>query len=303
MTETAKATLHERDILTNEFPFRLIVNENKRFIWPMHWHNASELLYVKKDNFPITVNNKEHLLQERDIVLIPGGRLHGFNSTSTTGIRIFINFDLSMLDSVVGINRMSSVFQDTLFIRAKEDPQFHRIAEREILRICEDNQKQGATRQLAILARLLDFLSVLYRGFSDKMIQAAEQSENSIKGFEVITEAFSFIEQNYMEEIQLEDIARAVGFSECYFSRIFKKITGKNFRQYLTEVRLNKAEGLLMDPNITVASVAYAAGFNSLATFERVFRQSNGCTPTEYRRLNSQLNDSAHIRIHMHTPR
>lgn len=296
MTENAKGILHERDILNNEFPFRLIVNENKRFIWPMHWHNASEILYVKKDGFVITVNNREHELNERDIVLIPGGRLHAFNSTSTTGTRIFINFDLSMLDSLVGINCMSNVFQETLFISMKDDPQFHRIAEKEILRICEDNQKQGATRQLALLARLLDFLALLYRGFSDRMIQAAEASENSIKGLEVINQAFSYIEQNYVEEIQLEDIAKAVGFSDCYFSRIFKKITGKNFRQYLTEFRLKKAEALLTDPNTTVACVAYAAGFNSLATFERVFRQNNGCTPTEYRRLNTNLTEINYTR-------
>ena len=290
MIEHAKAILHESDILNNAFPFRLIVNENKKFVWPLHWHNAMEIIYVKKDSFQVTVNNMEFLLQERDIFCIPGGRLHEFNSTSTTGTRIIINFDLSALNSYVGINRITSVIQDPLFIRIQDDPQFHRIVEREILRICEDNQKQGATRQLALMARVLDLLSVLYRGFTDKMIRATEHSENSIKGLETITEAFSYIEKNYMEEILLEDIARAVGFSECYFSRIFKKATGKNFRQYLTEVRLKKAESLLMDQNTTVAFVAYGAGFNSLATFERIFKQANGCTPTEYRRLNINLN-------------
>lgn len=291
MVEYAKAILHESDILTNEFPFRMIVNENKRFVWPLHWHNAVEIIYIKKDNFEVTVNNREYRLNERDIVCIPSGRLHGFNSDSITGARVFVNFDLSALNAYVGINRITSVLRDTLFIRAQEDPQFHRAVERKFLRMCEDNEKQGATRQLALLARVLDFLSVLYRGFSDRMIQAAEENENSIKGLELINRAFSYIEENYMEEIPLEDIARAVGFSECYFSRIFKKITGKNFRQYLTEVRLKKAESLLMDRNVTVACVAYAAGFNSLATFERIFRQANGCTPTEYRRLNNNPNE------------
>ena len=104
-------------------------------------------------------------------------------------------------------------------------------------------------------------------------------------GLGKISKSFEYVEKNYMEDIHLKDIARAAGFSEYYFSRLFKEITEKNFRQYLNEYRVKKAEAFLTNPNYTISEAAYAVGFSSISTFDRLFRKIKGCSPQDFRKL------------------
>ena len=104
-------------------------------------------------------------------------------------------------------------------------------------------------------------------------------------GLEKINNAFVFIEKNYREEITLKDVSKAAGFSEYHFSRVFKEIMEKNFHCYLNEFRVKKAEKLLMKNDITITQVAYDSGFNSVVTFNRIFKVIKGCTPSIYKKI------------------
>lgn len=111
------------------------------------------------------------------------------------------------------------------------------------------------------------------------------KGEKQVIGLEKVNKTFEYIETNYKSNISLSDIANAVGFSEYYFSRIFKELTEKSFRQYLNEFRIKKEENLLENRNISIAQAGFEAGFKSIATFNRIFKQIKGCTPQEYRKL------------------
>ena len=98
-----------------------------------------------------------------------------------------------------------------------------------------------------------------------------------------ITRAKKFIEEHQAEEISLGDVAKAVNTSTFYFCKMFKKATGLNFTDYLSRVRVEKAKNLLLNPNMRISEVAFAAGFQSLSHFNRVFRRIAGESPTSYR--------------------
>jgi AraC-like DNA-binding protein len=78
----------------------------------------------------------------------------------------------------------------------------------------------------------------------------------------------------------LGQVARAVNTSTFYFCKMFKKATGLNFTEYLSRVRIEKAETLLLNPNLRVSEIAYDVGFQSLTHFNRVFRKVVGLSPT-----------------------
>jgi AraC-like DNA-binding protein len=277
--------LHEKDILNKGFPFRLILNENKDFNWPMHWHNATELLYVKESKFEITYNNEEHLLNESDIVYIPAGRLHGFNSSTKTGKRIFLNYDFSLFENYIDHSKIDIHLHDiTIFSKNKNGGLYCEI-ESNLEKLIEEYNQNNPACQLAIIARILDIYLLIYRSIMQKIDCIA--TDNNISrncGFERISGAFKYIEKNYMASIKLKDVSNAAGFSEYHFSRIFKAITDKNFREYLNEFRIKKAEKSLMDFNNTIADTANLSGFSNISTFERLFKKANGCTPLEYRK-------------------
>lgn len=71
--------------------------------------------------------------------------------------------------------------------------------------------------------------------------------------------------------------------STFYFCKIFRKVTGLNFTDYLSRLRIEKAKNLLLNPNLRISEIAYEVGFQSLTHFNRVFKKIVGQSPTSYR--------------------
>lgn len=99
----------------------------------------------------------------------------------------------------------------------------------------------------------------------------------------VITRAKEYIQEHQTEELSLGQVARAVNTSTFYFCKMFKKVTGINFTDYLSRVRVEKAKNLLLNPNLRVSEIAFEVGFQSLTHFNRVFKRILGQSPTAYR--------------------
>jgi two-component system response regulator YesN len=98
-----------------------------------------------------------------------------------------------------------------------------------------------------------------------------------------IDKACEYINKNYRQQISLDDLASMVGFSSFYFSKIFKIHKGINFIDYLTNVRISMGKELLKDNTISVKEISQLIGYNNADYFTRVFKRSEGLTPTEYR--------------------
>lgn len=91
-----------------------------------------------------------------------------------------------------------------------------------------------------------------------------------------------FMRRRYGENIALTDAAEEAGLSAAYLSRIFKEDTGCNFIDYLTQLRLFRAQALLRESDLSVREVGSRVGFGSSSYFIRVFRRQMGVTPTQY---------------------
>ncbi|MBD2864095.1 response regulator [Paenibacillus oceani] len=99
----------------------------------------------------------------------------------------------------------------------------------------------------------------------------------------VIQKAKSYIQEKYNEDLSLEDVAEHVYLSPVYFSRLFKKQTGRNFTDYVTEIRMLRAMEYLRQPQYKVYEIGSIVGYRSAKYFFKLFKQYAGCTPTEYR--------------------
>ena len=93
----------------------------------------------------------------------------------------------------------------------------------------------------------------------------------------------NIIAEHQTEKLSLGQVAKAVNMSAFYFCKMFKKVTGINFTDYLARVRIEKAKNLLLNPNLRVSEIAFEVGFQSLTHFNRVFKKILGQSPTEYR--------------------
>ncbi len=90
-------------------------------------------------------------------------------------------------------------------------------------------------------------------------------------------------------EFSRADLAREVGTSENTLSRVINRAFGKSFPRLLNELRVEDAKRMLNDPAIPIQVLAFEVGFNSLASFNRVFREITGNTPSAYRAHHAEI--------------
>src|SRR6478736_10020557 len=92
-----------------------------------------------------------------------------------------------------------------------------------------------------------------------------------------------FIEEHSDEELSLRRVAKAVNIHPNYLSERFKQVIGMNFVEYVARTRFERACKLLRDGDLRISEIAFAAGFQSLSQFNRVFKKFSGKSPTQYR--------------------
>lgn len=108
--------------------------------------------------------------------------------------------------------------------------------------------------------------------------------------WEAIEQSLAFIEENLTEEISTEELANTAGLSPFYFQRLFKRLVNKPVQEYVKLRRLAKAVESLSNTERRILDVALDYGFSSHANFTRVFKETYGITPEEYRKDLPMLN-------------
>jgi AraC-like DNA-binding protein len=103
-----------------------------------------------------------------------------------------------------------------------------------------------------------------------------------------IWKARKFIEEYSAEELSLSKLAKAVNISANHLSEKFKQVTRVKFVDYVAQIRFEKACDLLLNSNRRISEIAFAAGFQSLSQFNRVFKKLSGKSPSAYRAIHSK---------------
>ena len=92
-----------------------------------------------------------------------------------------------------------------------------------------------------------------------------------------------YIRSNYTSELSMQDVAKAMNYSEAYFCKLFKQCFKVNFSAWLNEFRVDKAKEMLRDTRLSVREISLACGYTDANYFARVFKRITGKTPSEYR--------------------
>ena len=135
---------------------------------------------------------------------------------------------------------------------------------------------------------LMEFMLTLldYRKELDPEIAEDDRygySEDVMRRLMTVTD---YIKNNLTaDDLSQGAMAEMAGISREYFSRIFKTVTGMNYSKWLNMIRLEKATELLTEEGRTLTEIAMLSGFQSIPSFNRVFREEKGLPPGEYRAL------------------
>lgn len=129
-----------------------------------------------------------------------------------------------------------------------------------------------------LIGHLYLFMDSLFRSCSSTQLNRG----NSLRDF-YIKEAFSFIEQNFQNDISVEDIAASCGLNRSYFGKIFHENMGKSPQEFLISYRMTKAAELLKLTGLSIADVGNAVGYPNQLHFSRAFKNVYGISPRQWR--------------------
>lgn len=138
-------------------------------------------------------------------------------------------------------------------------------------RVMSRRQYEAVLQLLAIFAQQLG-------EFSNQLILQEAPVEPA-----AITRARAYIGEHHTEELALDAVAQVANMSRYHFCKIFHRCTGMTFTDYLARVRVEHVRQRLLDPGTRISEAAYAAGFQSLSQFSRVFRRIVGESPSTFR--------------------
>ena len=132
-------------------------------------------------------------------------------------------------------------------------------------------------KQYEAIIRLLGIFAEHLASVSNQILIREATAESP-----AIAKARAYIAEHQTQELGLNDVARAVNMSAFYFCKFFKQATGLTFTEYVARARVEAVKLLLLNSHTRMSEAAYAAGFQSLSQFNRVFRRIVGETPSDY---------------------
>jgi AraC-like DNA-binding protein len=139
-----------------------------------------------------------------------------------------------------------------------------------------------------------------YRESFERITVVLSRIQSSVKAYksshsQLLDRVRRYLDQHFADpNLTMDQVAEESGISKPYLSRFFKEKTGINFNQYLLDLRIEKAKELLRDGSTTVGDTAGMAGFGSVRSFNRSFKQFTGISPREFQQsgLDVRASDS-----------
>lgn len=248
-----------------------------------HWHNALEIIMPVENYYDVEACGHRYHIQPDEILLIPAGEMHTLYAPSA-GNRFIFQFDTSVISRISEYNALQSLMTTCLYITKFSHPHIYNTVRQLLLQMRDEYFGTADFRELSIYSYLTKLLVVVGRELLHDTVMFSNTRIGKQKEYiQRFKNVISYIDDHYTQNLSLETIAAYSGFSKYHFSRLFKQYTNYTYYEYLIFRRIKAAEELLTQPGLSVTEIALQSGFASISSFNRIFKQKKGCTPSEYR--------------------
>lgn len=242
------------------------------------------LYYISDGSGKIEIDGQEKILKKGNMYLVPSYTLANYrceHSMEQTYMHI-----AEKLRMPVSLKQQSE-----LFFEVKAEAIDQMLIERLLIlnmdkKLITTNPRNEAyvpQIDVSVNSRNMETQGILLQlmaRFIDKPKSSFNISSNKNQKIAI---ALENIHLNYHKNLSVAQLAAEVHINEDYFSRLFKKVTGFLPNAYLTKVRLEKAQQLLLFSDESVTEIAYKSGFNNRTYFAKVFKEATNKSPKEYR--------------------
>lgn len=228
-----------------------------------HWHMEHELIACREGSAQVMLDDTMFNITQQQCIFCHSGRVH-YISASPDSLLLVCLFNEKMYDPITSPFALENpVFEDRYGILPKLSEIRHQLQNQPIFFECRTEAMIG------------EILVDVFRG--EPLRKAQWQFSDVITRYKQL---LNYIDLEY-EHITYQNAVQFMNMSDAYFSRYFKRQAGMTFSQYLNVVRIEKAVQLLDSaPTMKITDVMLRCGFNTIRSFNRVFRAVTGFTPT-----------------------
>lgn len=235
-----------------------------------HTHNCYELVYYITGSGKSIIDNMEYEYTPNTFVIIPPKTNHSEIAEEETKI-IYIGFNYNNKPEPIG----------AMLINDTQNHTIYKLLSR--LKTEMSSRKTFYNYYLTILVD--EIIIALFRILN----QLPKENENTDKLEYII----NYIQTNYHNDINLQELAELTGYSYDRFRHIFKEQTGVSPKQYILTQRLKNACAMLCNSDTKIASIAQDCGFTDVSQFITCFNKTFNLTPMQYRRQSGIYKEEA----------
>lgn len=244
---------------------KIMVKEKTIVGYPTHWHEFYEIELIISGSGNYIIDGVEKKIEKNMLFFMTPVNFH---KVITDGAEVITLMFMGEVCDKNMLFKLSSVF-DTDSVRLDdEDARYLASIMHELNIASAENDDEYSFHLLnSIIGKICRLTNRHEHGHLTK-----------------VQTAMLFIQNNFRNEITLNDIADVAGVTPAYMSSIFLKDSGMNFKTYLNGIRYEYAKKLLSYSDMTVTDICFESGFNDYANFERNFKANVGVSPREYRK-------------------
>lgn len=256
------------------------------FEYPAHCHEVYELNFVENAAGVVrTIGDSRETIGNLDLVLITGAKLvHVWEQGTCPQHEIHeitIHIDPDTFHGPL-IDKRAFASIRRMIERAQRGLAFPeaaiQIVREDIVNLAQSIDSFASVIRLFNLLYRLSLVEDAHELSSSAFVDTRDGNED-----ERVKLVKEHIAAHYMHDICLQEMADIAHMSAESFSRFFRNKTGRTPNRYLIDYRLGIAARMLLTTRQSVSEIGFACGFNTLSHFNRLFRESKGCTPSEFR--------------------
>lgn len=261
----------------NKLDTFFVATEYSSLQFPSHVHSYIEVVEVIYGKLEMQIGSKLFTLNQGDYAIVFPNIIHNYHTLSDdTHTCLFIgNCALKLMPSYSMI--LEQNFPQTPVIRNTESLYQLEWVKNELLRL---NTKKVSDSLIGSLFSLCIAYSL-----PKLNIIPIDNNLNKDLSLKIIT----FISAHCLEDLSLEGVSKKFGIGRYSLSRIFSSVLGISFSKYINSQRINYATFQLLNTEDSIGQIAYDCGYCNQQTFNRVFKEEIGQTPTQYRKSHSGL--------------
>ena len=268
----------DKRVLKAEYPFDLMeitLPKQESDDIPFHWHDYCEITLCLEGKGEYYTGGKKYDINPGDVVIFNNVEMHGWKNEKPMKLLVLI-FATEFI-SIPQTHFDREYMKPFLNRSANFENKLNGLEEyvKEISVIMNNMRREWNNResgwQLMVKAELLQILTLVIRYSKDNSDENSHKKELS-NGLEA---ALYFVNAHYTDKISLSEAATVACMSPNYFSAVFKREMGIGFSEYITKLRLKKAQDMQMNTDMNISQIAYMCGFSNMSNYYRLKAKYN----------------------------